>query len=82
MNHTSGRSQVNFHYGKALLKLAQTYVSLFEAVLEAVQNAFDSDATQVAVVINHKERSITIADNGQASRRQTSKRPWVASVTR
>jgi hypothetical protein len=63
-DQTSGRSQVSFHYGKALLKLAQTYVSLFEAVLEAVQNAIDSGATQIGIVINRKERSITIADNG------------------
>ena len=60
----SGKSQVSFHYGKALLKLSQTYVSLFEAVLEAVQNAIDSGANQIGVVINRRERSITIADNG------------------
>ncbi|TSC62539.1 MAG: hypothetical protein Athens041674_466, partial [Parcubacteria group bacterium Athens0416_74] len=61
----SGKSQVSFHYGKALLKLSQTYVSLFEAVLEAVQNSIDSGAKHVGIVINRKERSITISDNGE-----------------
>lgn len=61
----SGSSQVSFHYGRTLLKLAQTYVSLFEAVLEAVQNAIDSGANNVAIVINRKERSITVIDNGE-----------------
>ena len=67
---TTGRSQVSFHYGNALLKLAQTYMSLFEAVLEAVQNAIDSGADQVGIVINRRERSISIADNGDGVRRQ------------
>ncbi len=58
------RSQVNFHYGKAMMKLANTYVSLLEAVLEAVQNSIDSDATKVGVFIDRRERSISIVDNG------------------
>ncbi len=61
----SGSSQVSFHYGKTLLKLAQTYVSLFEAVLEAVQNAIDSGADNVVIQIHRGQRSITIADNGE-----------------
>ena len=61
----NGSSQVSFHYGKALLKLAATYPSLFEAVQESVQNAIDSGADNIVVAIDRKERSITIADNGE-----------------
>ncbi len=71
MNYSSpNRSQVSFHYGRALLKLAQTYVSLFEVTLEAVQNAIDSNATNIAIGINRRERVITIADNGDGVNRQ------------
>jgi hypothetical protein len=59
-----GSSVVNFHYGNTMLKLAQTYISLHEAVLEAVQNSIDSNATKIQITIDRKKRGILIMDNG------------------
>ncbi|HYD93071.1 MAG TPA: ATP-binding protein [Candidatus Paceibacterota bacterium] len=66
----TSRSEVGFHHGKTLLKVANTYPSLFEAVLEAVQNAIDSEATKIGIIINRKTRSISIIDNGNGVTRE------------
>jgi len=62
---------VSFHYGKALLQIANVYPSLFEAVLEAVQNSIDSGATKVGIAINRKDRTIDIVDNGTGVSRES-----------
>lgn len=64
MNKQLRSSKVDFHPGNTLLMLAQTYVSLSEAIIEAVQNSLDSEATNIGVVIDRKQRVISIFDNG------------------
>jgi len=57
-------STVTFNQGRALCKIAGEYPTLFEVIMEAVQNAIDADATSVNIILNRKGRNITIADNG------------------
>ena len=53
-----------FHQGEALMRLAKTYPTLLEVVLECVQNAIDKNATEVGIEVNHKSRLIVVRDNG------------------
>jgi hypothetical protein len=57
-------SDLSFHEGEALLRVAGTYGTLGEAVLEAVQNAIDMNAKRIRVALNKKNRSVTILDDG------------------
>lgn len=52
------------HHGEALLRLAGTYPTLLEVVLECVQNALDKKAEVIRVDINQKSRSIVVWDDG------------------
>ncbi len=62
-------SRIDFHRGRTLRTLAQTYPSLFEAILEAVQNSIDSGAANVEIKINRSMRQIEIYDNGSGATR-------------
>jgi hypothetical protein len=67
---TALQSKVSFHYGKAFLKLANTYATIFEAVLESAQNSIDSGATRIRIVVDRRARCIDIEDNGSGASRE------------
>lgn len=58
------KSDVGFHEGSTLLRVAGTYPTLQEVLLEAVQNSLDKNSSSVQITINQKARSISIRDNG------------------
>lgn len=60
-------SQLDFHKGKALLTLANTYPTLTQVLLEIVQNALDAAATRVYITVNWRERSVRVQDNGDGA---------------
>jgi len=55
---------IGMHQGKVILRLAKHYSDLLAVVLEVVQNAVDSDALRIDVVINQPHRTFTVYDNG------------------
>ena len=55
---------INVHIGAALMAFAQTYPTLREVVLECIQNALDAGGTTISVVINQRQRTIVVRDNG------------------
>ncbi|MCX6781568.1 MAG: ATP-binding protein [Candidatus Magasanikbacteria bacterium] len=57
-------SQIEFHQGEALLAIAGTYPSLADVISEAVQNALDVEAVNISVFINHRNRTVTVSDDG------------------
>ncbi|MFC1656546.1 ATP-binding protein [Patescibacteria group bacterium] len=59
------RSNLAFSQGPALISIAETYPTLLEVLLEAVQNALDSGATKIWINVNRQIRQITIQDNGR-----------------
>lgn len=62
---TEEHAILKFHQGEALMRLASTiYHTLQEAILEAVQNSIDADATAIEIVIDRKARILVISDNG------------------
>lgn len=58
------RSRVSMHQGQALRRIAQTYGSLEDMLLEVIQNAIDSEAENIHLTVNLKKRSIAVQDDG------------------
>jgi hypothetical protein len=50
--------------GQVLCRLSETYPGLLKAVIEAVQNGIDADATVIFVGIDQRERRVAVCDNG------------------
>jgi hypothetical protein len=65
-NPSYNRSTISFHQGAALLRLADTYPTLLDVILEQVQNALDVNvkANRVWIDINYRTRSCIVRDNG------------------
>ena len=60
-----GFSRVKAPTGFMLVKLIHdSYGTVVEMILELVQNGIDANARHVAIIINKKTRSITVADDG------------------
>lgn len=57
-------SAVTFNQGEALLRIASTYPTIFEIIMEQVQNALDVNATRISITFNRKSRHIAVRDNG------------------
>ena len=55
---------VGFHPGTILDVISSKYDTPFRALLEAVQNAVDSYATEISVYVNIRKRFYVIEDNG------------------
>ena len=53
-----------FHEGRTLLKVAGNYPRLLDVLLECVQNCIDKGAQSITIVINQKQRNISIRDDG------------------
>lgn len=70
MEEDSGKSQVNFNQGEALLRIAATYPTIFEVVMEGIQNAIDVNATRIDIFWDRQRRAITITDNGDGVSRE------------
>ncbi|MFC1598391.1 ATP-binding protein [Patescibacteria group bacterium] len=60
-------SQLDFHHGEALLRVASHYPTLLEVIFESVQNALDSHASNIYITINQKSRKIIVADDGRGT---------------
>jgi len=56
--------RVQFHMGEVLCRLAETYPGLLKAVIEAVQNGIDADATVIYVGIDQLQCRVAVCDNG------------------
>lgn len=63
-------SQLDFHHGEALHRVAAQYATLLEVIFEAVQNALDAEATLIHITINQRLRSIVVNDDGVGTSRQ------------
>ncbi|HEY4515541.1 MAG TPA: ATP-binding protein [Candidatus Paceibacterota bacterium] len=61
------RSPINFHQGATLLRVAKTYRTVLDAFLEKIQNAIDSNATEVRLTLNKKTRNASVRDNGDGA---------------
>ncbi len=57
-------SEINFHRGEVLLRLANTYPSLPLTLIEGAQNAIDADADRIMLCIDLKQRLVMMVDNG------------------
>jgi hypothetical protein len=66
-------SVVKFHQGAALLRLADTYPTLLDVILEQVQNALDINvrADRVWIEINYRTRQCIVRDNGRGASEKT-----------
>lgn len=63
------KSPFAIHMGEALIKIAGTYPTLLDVVVECIQNALDANATKIWVILNRKSRLLTIRDNGEGRSR-------------
>jgi hypothetical protein len=52
------------HFGAAVKSIANKYRGIKNVIPEAVQNALDANAVDVWVTVNHKNRTISVRDNG------------------
>lgn len=66
----SGTSRVDFHQGRALLSVSNRYPSLFDALLELVQNSIGVNARNVWVKLNRHVRSLVVQDDGDGVDRE------------
>lgn len=57
-------SKIRTHQGNMLLVAARQYPTVHLAMLEVVQNAIDSGAKNISVMVNQPKRSFTILDDG------------------
>lgn len=64
---SSNSSQIGFSFGAVLGIVADQYRTLMEAILEAIQNGLDVNATKINVNINQKSRNVFIQDNGDGA---------------
>lgn len=69
LSRIPGHSRLAMHEGKALISLAGTYPTVLDAILEAIQNTLDANASLVWVKINQKNLVITVQDNGDGRSR-------------
>lgn len=61
-NHA--QSSLGLHMGEALCRIASTYPTILDVILEQVQNAIDANAKSISVVLNRKTRHVAIRDDG------------------
>lgn len=61
---TQKRSGLSIHQGSAIVHLAGFYPTLSEVICEATQNALDSHARLIMIVLDYKTRTATISDDG------------------
>lgn len=66
-----GRSRIALAMGEALCRIANTYPTIPEVILEQVQNAIDANARKISVTLNQKDRNIAIRDDGDGVTRAT-----------
>lgn len=57
-------SRLRPHAGQALWTFAKTYPKLIDVILEVLQNAIDSNPTNVYLEINLNARTVTVRDDG------------------
>lgn len=57
-------SEIDFHRGNTLWKLANTYDSLPRTIIEGVQNSIDGAAQRILVGIDYQQRRVIVADDG------------------
>jgi len=60
---------VGLHQGKVLQRLASHYNNLPAVLLEVVQNAIDSGAARIEVLIHRDRRTFVVRDNGSGASR-------------
>jgi len=60
-----GFTSVGVHMGNTLLRYAGDYSDLLQTVREMVQNSLDSRANVISVIVNFRQRTIEVWDNGQ-----------------
>lgn len=60
-----GTSAFHIHQGEALRAIAKEYPTMHAVVLEGVQNGIDAKAMRISVLIDFRDRCITIRDNGE-----------------
>lgn len=70
VTHVVEEIEGNFHGGRTLLAIAESYRMLMQAISEYVQNPIDAGATRIRVIINRKNRDIVIEDNGDGIARE------------
>lgn len=61
---------IRMHQGKVLLRLANNYSTLIAVVLEVIQNAIDSLASRVEIIIDMRKRTFSVYDNGSGAGRE------------
>ena len=66
LSRNPSRSVVRFHQGAALMRMADTYPTLLDVILEQVQNALDINvrARKIWIEISYKARHCIVRDNG------------------
>jgi hypothetical protein len=64
--HKSG-TEVGFHQGHVLLRLAETYSTLQDVIRELIQNALDANAKKVWVEIDLATHRVAVRDNGDGA---------------
>lgn len=57
-------SKLKMHQGNALRRIAATYPTVLQVLLESVQNAIDAEAGQVWITVNQKNGVIAVRDDG------------------
>lgn len=55
------------HIGAMLLMAAGRYPDLYLTLLEIVQNAIDSDANRITILLDRKRRNLIVTDNGEGA---------------
>lgn len=53
------------HEGQALIKIANTYKTILEVILEQIQNGLDVNAKLIRVLIDFQKRAIVCEDDGE-----------------
>ncbi len=59
-----GKSSVKFHEGQAMLRLAGTYSTLLDVVMESTQNGIDAGASNIRIEVDRSKRTVLIFDDG------------------
>lgn len=54
-----------FHEGEILMRVAGTYGTLHDVIMEQTQNAIDAEATKIWIFVNQATRLIIVKDNGE-----------------